>query len=246
MAIKYYPNRLNKKVGSTIDIHRERLTTNVVSGSKDITSEALDVVISANNDWTLNNIKFNFPDSTARDYSAKILRGRKVVSGLNDELWFQLDTTLPQNIVLSPGFYTGTELALELQTQMDANVAFDDNGITFTVAYDAATGLFTVTPSSGNVKYLNVNKMTTHRYQDSTGGHLLGFNDDTVSDSAATSTDPVFGLGNEAWVIDETANDVTEHLFTDTQVLNIDQALHLETNTAAVTVSYEINYEEEM
>ena len=245
MAIKYYPNRIQKMLVPAIDRVMAKRKAQLIRGSQDINATALDVVISANGDWQLNSIKFTFSAATARNFSAKILGGRRVVSNLNDYLWFQTPNTLPQQITLSTGFYTGTQLATELQTKMDANTAFSALGITFTVAYSATTGLFTITPSSSTLKYLNVNTLQTQRYRDSIAGHLFGLTEsNTIYLAAVESFTTVFGLNQEAWIIDETASIVTENFFDDLKLLDIDQAVHIETNTANVIVDYEVNYEE--
>jgi len=244
MAIKYYPNRIQKYNSPAIDRVLVKRRPKLIRGSKDLTATALDLVISSPCDWHLNNIKFTFSGAVARDYSAKILGGRKVLADLNDSLWFQHANTLPQSITLDEGFYTGTELAAELKIQMDANTAFTALGVTFTVAYSATTGLFTITPSAGNIRYINANLMTVPRYQDSIAGHLFGFTANVAYGNPIASNETVFGLNQEAWIVDETTSTVTENFFDDLKVLDIDQALHLETSVAAVRIDYEVNYEE--
>lgn len=244
MAIKYYPNRIQKQTPPAIDRVLAKRKPQLIRGAANVASTALNTVISANGDWHLNNIKFTFSGATARDFSAKILGGRKVLTDLNDSLWIQHADSLPQSIVLDEGFYTGTELAAELKAKMDANTSFSALGITFTVSYDATTGLFTITPSSGTIRYLEVNTMTTPRYKDSIAGHLFGFTATTSYGSPIASNETVFGLNQEAWIVDESSSTVLENFFDDLKILNIDQALHLETNTASVRVEYEVNYEE--
>lgn len=243
MAIKYYPNRIPKNPAAIDRVLAQR-KLQLVRGSADTTSAGLDVVISANTGWHVNNIKFTFSGATVRDFSAKIIGGRKVVADMNDCLWFQHEDTLPQNIVLDAGFYTGTELATELESKLDANVAFTAKSITFTVTYSDSTGLFTVTPSSGNLRYWNENKTVSPRYRDSIGGHLFGFTEDIVYGATVVSNETVFGLNQEAWIINEAASVVTENFFDDLKILDIDQAVRLETTTAAIRVDYEVNYEE--
>lgn len=243
MAIKYYPNRIEKKSVPSIDRVMAKRNPLMIRGSYDITAAGLDIVVSADRDWQLNAIAFNFSGAVARDFSAKIMGGRKVVTNLNDYLWFQSDLTLPQQITLDADFYTGTQLATELQTQLNANAAFTADGVTFTVAYVNTTGLFTITPSSGTLRYLNVNTLQTQRYRDSIAGHLFGLNTDSVFGATVVTDTPVFGLDSEAWIIDETASVVTELYFDDLKILDIDQAVHLETSTAAIRVDYSVNYE---
>lgn len=243
MAIKYYPNRIPKSPAAIDRVLAQR-KLQLVRGSADITSDGLDVVISANTAWHVNNIKFTFSGVAARNFSAKITGGRKVVADMNDSLWFQHQETLPQNIVLDAGFYTGTELATELETQLDANAAFIAKSVTFTVTYSDSTGLFTITPSSGNLRYWNANNAIAPRYRDSIGGHLFGFTNNIAYGATVVSNETVFGLNQESWIINEAASVVTENFFDDLKILDIDQALHLQTTTAAIRVDYEVNYEE--
>jgi len=244
MAIIYYPNRIQKKTPPAIDRVMAQRRPQLVRGASNVASTALDVVVSANTDWQLNSIKFTFDNANPRDYSAKILGGRKVVTDLNDYLWFQSGLTLPQKITLDAGFYTGDQLAVELKDKLDNNTEFNADGVTFTVTYDAATGLFTITPSSGTIRYLNVNTMQTQRYRDSIAGHLFGLTADTAFGASVTSNETVFGLNQEAWVVDETGSAVEEDFFDDLKILDIDQAVHIEVSTAPLRVDYEVNYEE--
>ena len=243
MAIKYYPNRIQKKRPPVIDTLMQIRDIKSVSGSQDVSSSALDVIISSDSDWKLNSIKFNFSNATTRDFSAKITGGRKIVTDFNDYLWIQSDKSLPEKITLDSGFYNGDELAIELRTKLDANSKFTSDGITFTVVYDSLTGFYTITPSGGQIRYLNVNKMKTPQHKDSIAGHLFGFTADTSFLSSITSDIEVFGLNKEAWIIDETSSSVTENYFDDTKILSIDEAIHLETSVASTIVDYTVSYE---
>lgn len=243
MAIKYFPNS-NYRKAAAIDRVMAKRTVRLVRGSTNVAASALDVYISANSDWQVNSIRFNFSNTATRNYSVDVASGVKVVEGVNDSLWFQTQTTLWQKIVLSPAFYTGATLAAELQTKLNANAAFTAAALTFTVVYDGDTGLFIITPSSGTIKYIQLNTAQPLPIRDSTGGHLLGLNTTTAFAANVTSDVSQFGLNNEAWVIDETASAVTEHFNDDIHILAIDQALHLVSNTANTTVTYEVSYEE--
>ena len=245
MAIVYYPNRVYKEIPPAIDRVRTMRDPMLIRGRSNVASTALDVVISpSTGNWNINSIKFTFDSATARDYSAKILGGRKVVTNLNDYLWFQHTNSLWQKITLSAGFYTGTELATELQTQLNANTEFTSLGITFTVAYDSATGLFTITPSSGELRYIDANNTQQLSDRQSIAGHLFGLTTDSAFGATVVSDTEVYGLGEEAAVIDASGSVVTEHYQDDLHVLNEDQALHLASSVAAVIINYEICYED--
>ena len=182
----------------------------------------------------------NFSAATARDYGWSIINGRKVVEGLNDYLWFQTNTSLWKKITLTPGFYTGDELATELQTQLDATFT----PITFTVAYSETTGLFTITPSSGTLRYIDSNNAQTLPYRQSIAGHLFGLTATTALGATVTSDTAVFGLNNSTSLVDETASAVTEHFNDDIHILEVDQALNITSGTAAIYVDYAVSYEE--
>jgi len=245
MAIKYYPNRVYKKFVPAIDRELVKREPQIQRGLKDINADPLNVVISANDDWQFNSITFTFNNANARDFSAKVIGGRKVVENLNDTLWFQIDTTGPQNITLDPAFYTGSQLAAHLQAQLDANTDFADQGVTFTVAYNAATGFFTVTPSSGSIRYLDVNVAQTLSARDSIAGHLFGFNADTAFAGGISSDTPVFGLNAAAPIINETASVLTAFRDDTVHILDIDEAVKLESNAGVdVVINWAVNWEE--
>lgn len=243
MAIKYFPNS-NLRIPHAIDRVLAKRVLRTVRGSANVAASGLDIYISANSDWQVDSIRFNFSNATSRNYSADIASGLKVVEGFNDKLWFLVPSTLWQRITLSPGFYTGDALATELETQLDANAAYIAAGITFTVVYSDETGLFTITPSSGTIQYIQLNTTQPLPIRDSTGGHLLGLNATTTLASNVVSDTAQFGLNNEGWVIDETGSIVTEHFNDDIHELSIDQALHLASNVADTVITYEVVYEE--
>jgi len=244
MAIIYYPNRIFKGKVPAIDREMAKRKPKKYDGQKDVTAEALDAIISSSTDWQVDSVLFQFSAAAPRDYSVKVLNGRRVVTDLNDYLWFEVQGQLWQRIILSDGFYTGTQLATELETQLNANAAFSAAGITFTVVYAPATGLFTVTPSSGTIRYLDVATSQTIRYRDSIAGHLFGFTTTGSFAATAVSDTPVYGLGTEAQFIDVTAGTALEHFHDDIHTLDVDQALHIEVGVAALTVNYSVVYEE--
>jgi len=244
MALIYYPDRIYKKTPALADVQRTQRNIKLEKGQADTTTVALDTVISADNDWKVNSIKFDFSNTTARDYAVKVIGGRKVVENINDSLWFIVTGTLWQKITLNSGFYTGTELATELETQLDAQTAFSDKGKTFTVAYSTSTGLFTITPSSGELKYIDKNNTQQLSDRQSIAGHLFGLTTDQAFASAITSDTACFGLNNEASIINETGSTIVEHYHDDIHTLSVDQALHITSSIAATTISYAIAYEE--
>jgi len=244
MAIKYYPNRIFRAVRNPVDAITKRDTVKSFKGVADITSSAISEVITPKEDWKVVGIKFAFSNATARNYSVNIIGGRSVLENLNDFLWFQTQNTLPQKITLDEGFYTGTELAAHLKAKLDANTYFAALGLTFTVTYTAATGIYTITPSSGTLKYIEFNQTGTLPNQYSIAGHLFGLNEDTSFAASVTSDTSVPGLDSESSIIDETAGTDLSHYNSDPHTLSLDEAIKIETNTAAVTVNYSVDYQE--
>lgn len=243
MSIKYFPNRVFKKSVPAIDRVMSKRHPKMVRGGANVASNALSTVISSDTDWQINSIELTFSNAVARNYSAKIMSGTKIVQNLNDYLWIQASGTFWQKITLDSGFYTGTQLASQLQTQLNANVDFTAQGLTFTVAYDPLTGLFTIA-SNGSIKYIQTNNAKQISERDSIAGHLFGLTANTTLASSIVSDTAMFGLNEEAWVIDETNSTVTSHLNTDVQALNIDQALHISVNVVNTVVNYAVNIEE--
>jgi hypothetical protein len=244
MSVIYYPNRVQKRVEPAIDRTMAKRNLQIINKRQNIVATAIDFEYSSSKNWQLDSIAFAFSNVNARNYSVKIKNGRKVLTDLNDYLWFQIDTTGPQRIILDTGFYTGTELAAELKAQMDANTAFAAQGVTFTVTYDSTTGIYTITPSSGTLKYFNVNSAQELRIKDSIAGHLFGLTADIGFAASVASCEAVSGLDSETALISE-INDISLSRYNDDiHTLTIDQAVHIETNTANVIVDYSITYEE--
>jgi len=237
MAIKYFPNRVFKKNTSPVDRLIKENTIYTIVGQQNTVSTALDTYVSSNTDWNVNSIKLNFNNNTStRHYTVDIASGVKIVENLNDSLWFISGSSGAQ-IILDPGFYIGTEMATELQTKLGAIWG----GIT--VAYDDETGSFTITPASGTIQYLQTNRAARLPLRDSTGGFLFGLTQNSNLVSSLVSDTNVYGLNTEAWIIDET-NSETEHYHDTDHELTMDQALHIQSNVATTTITYEIRYEE--
>lgn len=246
MSIVNYPNRAIRRKAPAIDrvMAKRDIFTNI--GSANVFSSALDFKLSANDGWLVDSIGWSFSNTATRNFSALISNGRKIVADLNDYLWFQLINTLPQRIILTPGFYTGTQLATQLKTQLDANPTYINASVTFTVTYTAATGLFTITPSSGTLKYLNINTTQSNVYRNSIAGHIFGLTATTSAFSATVTSDTaVFGLNSESAIVTQTGSEVTSYSHIGPETLSMDQALHLTSNSGAdVTLTYEVTYEE--
>lgn len=244
MAIKNYPSRIYKKTVPSIDRVMAKRNPILTQGAANVFSTALDVTISRDDNWHLDEIGFTFSNTSARTFSALIKNGRRVVTNYNDYLWFHVVGTLPHKIILTSGFYTGTELAAHLQARLNASYASD--GITFTVVYNDATGIYTVTPSSSTIKYLETNYAQGLPYRDSIAGHLFGLNENTTAFSANVSSDTaVFGLDSEVSIINQTNSTATSYLHDTIHIMSIDQSLHLTSNAGSdVTIAYTVLHED--
>lgn len=243
MPIVYYPNRVYRAKEPAIDNTMFKSKPVLESGTKLTASSALDEIITSDKPWQVNSIAFSFNNATARTFSVSIMNGINIVDDLNDYLWFQITSSLPQRIILDAGFYTGTELAAELQSKLNANTAFSALSVTFTVAYDTTTGIFTVTPSSGQIKYLNVARQTLP-IRDSIAGHLFGLTADTAFAANVSSDTAVYQLDSESVIISQAANSSTSYVDSTARTLSLDQAIHVESNSGAnVIVGYVVNYE---
>ena len=245
MAIKYYPNRIYKKVVPAIDREMAKRDPLSTSGRQDLNLDAINSTVYSGGDWQIDMIGWEFNNATSRNFSANIKNGRRVITTLNDYLWFRLPVTSPQMITLDDGFYTGSQLAVELQTQMDANTAFSSAGVSFTVSYSSSTGLYTIVPSSGTVQYLNVNTAQTLRIRDSIAGHLFGFDADSTAAASISSDTTVYGLDSSSAIVSETASTALQYHHSDIHILSLDQALLLSSNSGvSVVANWTVVYED--
>ena len=270
MSIIYYPNRVYKGKVPSIDRVMAKRNPQYASGTQDINTAPISLILHSDENWMVDSINFTFSNNTAsRNFSAYIRGGREVVEHLNDYLWFYVEGAGIQLITLTPGFYTGTELAAELQTQLNANTQFSGAGVTFTVVYDSATGQYTITTNGADIGYYNINPKMDFRTRDSIAGHLFGFTattheitltaamlpenivatpqkimDITALSNNIVSDTNVFGLDSEVAIINETASTVDSYYHNYLHVLTMDQALRLASNVgAAVTATYNVIYE---
>ena len=244
MPIKYFPNRVFSKRSSPVDSITAKSTQYKQKGSHDATATALDVVVSSDKDWKASSIGLTFtPAATARNYAIDIVSGIRIVENLNDYLWLQVTGVAPQQVTLSPGFYTGTELAAHLQNTMDNMQAFSDKSITFTVTYTVATGVYEITPSAGQIRYLNVNTAKTLRTRDSICGFIFGLNVDTIFAASVSSDTPVPGYDDVLNIVSETGSTTASDYITDGWTLSLDEAIKITSSVAAVVINYSVNYE---
>ena len=244
MSILYFPNRVFNGQAPAIDRVMAKRKPILVRTTANTAANAFSEVISANSDWHIDSIKLTFNNTVSRDYSVEILSGVKILKDLNDYLFIAHTRCGQVKIVLTPGFYTGAQMVTELQTQLNAAPSFVTLGLTFTVAYDDLTGLFTITPSFGNVRYVQLNPHMLLPDKDSIAGHLFGLTQNGTWASTIVSNTPVFGLNTFAAIIDEVNANNTEHYNDDPHTLSLDQALKIDSNVADTVITAEICYEE--
>lgn len=269
MSIIYFPNRVYKGKVPAIDRVMAKRNPESVTGSANTASAALDVTIHSDDNWMIDSISFVFSNANPRNFGAFIKNGRSVVDELNNYLWFYVDGSGIQKITLTSGFYTGAELATELQTQLNTNTVYAAAGVVFTVVYSATSGTFTVTTNGPNIGYLNKNKQKDFMSCDSIAGHLFGFTQTTqeitltaaalpagctapankimnipaLSDNVSSDT-LVFGLNDEMAIINVTDSSATSYYHNTLHVLTMDQAIHLTSNVGVdVTTGYIVNFE---
>ena len=246
MSILYYPNRVYRAKVPAIDRVMDEREPIMATGSQNVFSTALNAIISMEDNWQLDSVALTFSNANSRSFNAYIRNGRKIVENLNDYLWIEVSGCGgPQRIIMNPGFYTGTQLATELQARLNANAAYIAAGVTFIVTYVAATGLYIIVPSAGTIRYLDVHTGQLLPLRDSIAGHLFGLNATSAFAANVTSDTTVFGLDAEVSFINQTNNTDVSYLHTDIHTMSVDQAVHLASNTGAdVTVSYVVVYED--
>ena len=218
----------------------KRNVIETLTGGGNISTSGVSNIIYKNTDWKLLSISFVFSAATSRDFSMTLLNGRTIVEKLNDILWIQCKNpgTLWAKITITPGFYTGTQLAAELQSKLNASTTLTNAGYTFTVAYSTVTGLFTVIPSAGQIAFWHDCPGARFSERISTAGHVFGFTENQNFASTLVSDTAIFGLNSESSVLSYTGSTVLSLLFDNVVTLSMDQALQIETSTAAVEASY--------
>lgn len=247
MPIINYPERIFRTVRPAIDHVMEHDKYYMWNYAANILNGAINQTLSCPvpyTYWDINSISFTFNAATSRDYYVKVLNGRNIYTNYNDYLWFQVTSSMWELITIPQGFYTGTTLASQLQTQLNANASFTALGRTFTVAYDNITGFFTITPSSGQIKYIQTNTAMALGHSDSIGGCVFGLTTNPATFGATVvSLTSLPGLDSESAIITQSGSTVTEHYHDDAHHLTMDQALHITSSTGIdLNVNIEISY----
>lgn len=238
MPITYYPNSKKKKALYPIEKLQKRSELQTDTINVDLSTAGTSYRLWNPYDWGLYEGLLKFSDaSTPRNYVIAKLIGRGIVKDLNDLLWCFVNGQPKQKIILSQGFYTGTELATEIKTQLDANQAFIDAGAApFTVNY--AANKFTITPNGGGkIGYLAMNKGAPV-LRESSAGIVVGFTEDKHDTTIESDVNvPMLGetvaIATEVGVIDQ---DVVIHELAPCWVFDIDQALAINVDTVNLSL----------
>lgn len=149
MSISYYPGEWAKMKMHVIEQMQQPDMLHSVFGTHNINESSLSVGVWCPKSWEVRRVSLNFNDILAKDYSISVVRGIGVVTGKNDRLWVKGDAAAAQEVIIPQGFYTGATLATALTAALNA-CDFAAASMPFTVAFDSATGEFTITPAAGN------------------------------------------------------------------------------------------------
>lgn len=118
----------------------------------------------------------------------------KIITGANDTATL----TCPAGngtITVTPGTYTGAQLATEVQTQMNVNATLIDGGsVSYTVTYNSTTRKFTIAASAGTIAY----DRTTYKSQLMRD---LGWTASATSAASITSNDVTFDNATYGYMI---------------------------------------------
>jgi hypothetical protein len=237
MPITYYPDSKHKKAFYPIEKLQKRAELQTKTINVDLSTAGMNYRLWNPYDWGLYEglLKFS-DDTTSRNYSINKLIGVGIVKDLNDFLWFFVDGQPKQKIVLSQGFYTGSELCDELKLRLDTNQAFIDAGSTpFSVTY--SDNKFEITPSGGELGYLAINTGAPLQ-RHSSAGVVVGFTEDKHDSSIESDRDvPMLGekvvISSAAGVTDQ---DIVIHELAPCWVFDIDQALSIDVDTANISI----------
>jgi hypothetical protein len=248
MPITYYYDSKFKKPYPNFEKIQKRKVILSASNGADLTTSGLNYTLwHPSENWVVHEVLMHFGAATARSYSVNKVIGRGIITNLNDLLWIRCDGYTAQSIYLDQGFYTGTTLATQIKTKLDADANFIAAGVApFTVSYSATTGKFTIVTTAGNIQFINTN-IAVGVNRNSTAGAVVGFAADSSFATSITSDTAVLGLGDLIPIDAEaTSTDINTIVNVDSlsPIFDVDGALNLTIGTVATTVDYKISYEE--
>ena len=162
-----------------------------------------------------------------KDYSIGKLHGRGILTNWNDSLWITRSNTA-YRIVIPQGFYDNLGVCAALKTALDTFPKFIAQGVTFAVVYDLATGLFTITPSSGTIGYFH-DFVSGGHLRHSTAESVFGLMTDVTSESSSlTSNIAAPSIGTRFEIVGGIASAATKIALTEQLTMDIDTALYIE------------------
>lgn len=247
MPITYYPDRVQKRAASPIELLQRNNKIYTWDGGADLSGGDLNASLWPGfASWTVKQVSLLFSSTDPKDYSISKLVGRGILSGFNDELWFRVEG-VTEKIYLSPGFYDDTlnPLTVELKSKLDANERFVEMGFDpFTVTFTPATGLFEITPNTGNIQFLSSNEGQTGVRKHSTGGAVLGLTADSAAGVSVISDTPAFGFGQAFEIVSDSGSDATDINLTDQIAMSVDDSLLISSSGTSL-VSYLASYKED-
>lgn len=243
MGIKYYVDRVQKK---SKHFAEEWVTSDSIltdSGGGNSAPAGFSYVFAPVCECEVSNVILKISAGAAKDYAIKKIVGRGIASGLNDMLYMKSRGKPFQIINLDAGFYRiGSDLATEIKTQLDANSAFVDLGLTpFTVTFDAVTGKFTIQTFAGQIGYIDQNTGISVR-QFSTAGHVIGFMIDATPAASIISDTSVIDIGTEVDLASDTASTDQNVVITEIGFLGVDEGILIEVSNTGGMVQYSVAY----
>jgi hypothetical protein len=243
MAIVKYADEV---AGLVNRIDRQSLSERIIVDKvvQDITALELEhQVYLHDNPWRVKEISLAFSGAAGRDIDISKITGASVIQNLTDRFWIRTANSVPQKIVLTPGFYlTAATLGAELKAQLDANSVFAALGLVFTVAHNAATKQYTITNNLASpMTFYMANTFVPVR-RNSTAAGFFGLTADQ-GPIAAIVSDDVADIGTETILISAAGDTSLSYVVTDPFDFDNDSYLQIATNKAAITVTSKVSYQ---
>lgn len=228
MPILYYADSIFKRYKPTADQQPNTPITAV--GKSALSTRFFTEVWRPTGAWNVNEVILLITGSGAggnKDYSIGKLHGRGILTNWNDSLWITRSNTA-YRIVIPQGFYDNLGVCAALKTALDTFPKFIAQGVTFAVVYDLATGLFTITPSSGTIGYFH-DFVSGGHLRHSTAESVFGLMTDVTSESSSlTSNIAAPSIGTRFEIVGGIASAATKIALTEQLTMDIDTALYIE------------------
>jgi hypothetical protein len=245
MPIEFFPNDEVKRKKHVVEKLQEPVVLYSVFDSASLAVAPLVATMWFPVSWDVNRVTLHWTTAVAKDFAISVVRGRGIVKGKNDRLFFKVDGVNEQEILLTQGFYTGATLATEIKARLDANATFVGIGAApFTVTYAPVTGLFSIA-ANGAMPLEYFRKAVSLRRLDnwSSAGSVVGLTADTGLLASVVSDTAVKNLGVVSDYVSGTASTSQNVFATDVVAMSVDDALRVNMGIAAGTTGdYEAVY----